>query len=60
MSKAALCSETQEAIIRLCESRHLRCKGCPYSIRKLLPDYQGPACCIFANTPVSWEPGQDN
>jgi len=59
--KAALCEGTAEALIKLCESRNLRCKGCPYSIRKLLPDYQGGTVCIFGNLPFSWDPqDQDN
>ena len=60
MSKATLCRETPEAIVRLCESRNLRCKGFPYSIRKLMPDYNGLASCIFADTPISWDPDKDN
>lgn len=43
------------AIAQLCIKRKFRCKGCPYSIKKAVPEYEGLSCCIFDVCPCNWD-----
>ena len=44
------------AIRDLCIERNYKCKGCPYSIKKILGDSAGKMrCCIFDICPCNWD-----
>lgn len=38
-----------------CEKRKFKCKGCRYSIKFIIPDYKGHACCVFGDCPCDWK-----
>ncbi len=42
-------------IIEYCEKRNYKCKGCNYSINKLLYIKLPFSTCIFENCPCDWK-----
>lgn len=46
--------EVQDVLEEHCIKRNYHCKGCSFNIRKWIPDYEGPLCCIFGNCPSTW------
>ena len=51
----AVTIDAVKAISEYCANRHYKCKGCRYSIKYIMPDYDGYADCVFANCPCDWE-----
>lgn len=44
-----------KAIHDLCVKRDGKCKGCQFSLVKLIGDEAGLGCCVFGNCPSSWD-----
>lgn len=55
----AVTDEAMKPIREYCEGRHYKCRGCRYSIKWIIKDYKGAACCIFGNCPCSWKVEED-
>lgn len=55
----AVTEEAIKPIRAYCEERNYKCRGCRYSIKWIIRDYKGSACCIFGNCPCSWEAPED-
>ena len=51
----AISEVARKPIRDYCENRKYKCKGCRYSIKFIIPDYKGNACCVFGDCPCSWE-----
>lgn len=48
-------TEAMKFIKSYCEKRHYKCRGCRYSIKYIIPEYQGHMCCVFADCPCDWD-----
>lgn len=55
VATVSVTEDARKAIKDYCEDRHYKCRGCRYSIKWIIPEYKGLACCVFGSCPCSWD-----
>ena len=55
----AITREAIKPIKDYCTERNFKCRGCRYSIKWIIPDYKGYACCVFGNCPCDWAENEE-